>query len=104
MKKDYSLIKTIQTGKIYRILSLTFLLAVTSLRLSAQYCTPSFVSGCTGNDVISSFTLKSIVNPSGCSSGGYGDYTSISAPTLYIGQTYPVTISTIYGTAAVAIW
>lgn len=66
------------------------------------YCTPSYTSGCSFGDEINDFSLTgdnstSITNnSSGCSSNGYGDYTSLSAPDLTPGQSYTGSVSTDY--------
>lgn len=64
------------------------------------YCTPVYTTGCSTGAQIDSVILNgdyntSIDNGTGCSSNGYGDYTSsITAPDLTQGQTYTLRIVT----------
>ena len=83
---------------------LTIVLFSSTPLLKAQYCIPSYVTGCNSSDVISYFGLNTISNSSGCSSGSYANYDTIPATTLYIGQPYTASVSTIFGTAGVSIW
>jgi len=66
------------------------------------YCIP--YSGCTNGDGIEDFTLTNINHlASGCSPGGYGDFTNMQA-NLMAGGTYPVSISSNYGDQNVSLW
>lgn len=76
-------------------------------------CIPVYTSGCSSGDRINSFSLigdngSSIENMnSGCSTGGYGDYTDLDPVDLTPGQTYIGTVETDYGSPdfeAVRIW
>lgn len=56
---------------------------------SVVYCTPSSTF-C--DEFVSNVVVGTINNPSGCTAGGYQDYTTISSD-VYQGLTYPITIS-----------
>ncbi|HTO14666.1 MAG TPA: GEVED domain-containing protein [Edaphocola sp.] len=84
---------------------LTVLITVFTLgivKVSAQtYCTPGYGAvNCTAGMDISNLSLAgatvSINNSTGCSTNGYGDYTSLNSPDLIQGQTYSISISTSY--------
>ncbi len=64
-------------------------------------CMPS--SNCAFGDGITSFHIGSINNPSGCTPGGYSDYTAFSTD-LLVGYTHDVTIWTNGGPQYVSIW
>jgi hypothetical protein len=67
-----------------------------------SYCIPSH--DCSYGDGFTGFILEDINNMnSGCSSGGYGDFTSMST-NLDIGQTYQVTFRTGYSNQYVRLW
>ena len=77
--------------------------ATSSVTVEApSYCTPSFGSN---TDYITNFTLGSINNSTDFSTGGYGDYTSMST-TLEQGAsvTASLTSSSGSGTHAAAVW
>jgi len=69
---------------------LSIIVAVVSLTLHAQYCTPTFPSGV---EPICRVMFNTIDNSSSCSTGGsaYEDFTAIST-TLVPGNTYPITV------------
>lgn len=91
-----------------------FILLFSVQILSAQYCIPTFTTGCTSNDDIDSVIIEDssgnlILNHlnTGCSPGGYGDYTN--NPSLYIeldaDATYNITITTNYtGSQQQKVW
>lgn len=58
--------------KFYKVLG--SLLLMLPFHSSAQYCTPTFSSGCTFGDEISGVSVGTINNPSACSPAGYGDF------------------------------
>ncbi len=65
--------------------------------VTAQYCLPGSTD-CGQGDAIISFALKSsvgtmVTNASGCGSGGYSDFTSLTSATLTAGQTYSVVVT-----------
>lgn len=70
-------------GKHYfRSLILTLILSMFTFWAQAQYCVPSFSTGCTSSDYIDDFIIKDSIGATllshlgtGCSSGAYGDYT-----------------------------
>lgn len=69
---------------------------------SRAYCTPS--ADCSYGDGFATFILESIDNSSsGCSSGGYGDFTSMSTE-LQVGNTYNVSFQTGYSNQNVCLW
>lgn len=66
------------------------------------YCIP--YSGCTTGDGIEDFTLNTIVHlGSGCSPGGYGDFTNMMTD-LITGSTYPVSASSNYDNQYLSLW
>src|SRR5690554_8204887 len=86
-----------------------FILLFSVQILSAQYCIPTFTTGCTSNDDIGSVIIEDssgnlILNHlnTGCSPGGYGDFTN--DPSLHIeldaDDTYTITITTSYSSAS----
>ncbi len=88
-----------------KILSVSlFALAVSA---SAQtYCVPDFAYGCTGGDMIDSFTIPGTGfshSATGCSNASYGDYTSQTI-NLNAGVSYPFNITHDYGNQRVRIW
>lgn len=72
------------------------------IRESRSYCIPS--ANCSWGDGLTGFVLGDIDNmSSGCSSGGYGDFTNMSTE-LEVGQTYDLTLRTGYSNQFVTIW
>lgn len=67
----------------------------------AQYCTPTYVDGCSWGDQIEDFILTgasgTAINhlASGCSAGAYGNFTAMSV-TMIPGNTYSGSITTTY--------
>jgi len=70
-----------------------------------EYCTSNLYSvGCQSGDNINNFILGTLQNlNTGCSPGGYGDYTAMST-NLVSGNSYPVQIASQYGQQHVCIW
>lgn len=67
-----------------------------------DYCIPG--SDCSYNDGFTSFSFAGIDNPdSGCSDGGYGDFTSLQG-TAEIGTAYTASFTTGYGNQLVCMW
>lgn len=56
------------------------------------YCTPEIPFDCTEGDLILNVTFESINNTTTCSPNGYGDFTDITAPGVYKGDTYPISV------------
>lgn len=72
-------------------------------------CIPMTSFGCTMGDTLKLFSLlgedsTQIYNPSGCSTGGYGDYTSSTPVKLRPGNAYAGTFMTSFQTNYVTIW
>jgi len=69
----------------------------------ATYCTPFL--DCEDGDVILNVTFADINNDSACSSGGYGDYTSIDTE-IIPGETYPISVTVGDGwfSESVSVW
>lgn len=69
---------------------------------SAMYCIPT--GNCTFGDGISNFVFAGIQNlSSGCSPGGFGDFTEMKA-SVEIGEQYTVTFSSNYNNQKVSLW
>jgi subtilisin family serine protease len=67
-----------------------------------EYCVPG--GNCSWGDGITSFAMGDISNlNSGCSDGGYGDFTGMSTD-LEVGGEYTVTLQSAYGSQFVNIW
>jgi PKD repeat protein len=64
-------------------------------------CEPS--AGCGFGDGFTNFELGSIVNPSGCSPGGYGDYTDLSTD-LARGETHDLVVASDWFNQFVTVW
>ena len=64
-------------------------------------CAPA--SNCQFGDGISLFKLGTTINPSGCTPGGYSDYTHISID-LFTGYSHDVTISSNWSPQFASIW
>tara|TARA_Y100000739_G_C20614042_1_gene470708 strand:+ start:3102 stop:6011 length:2910 start_codon:yes stop_codon:yes gene_type:complete len=77
----------------------------TSVTVNNANCTPE--SNCLYNsapgDGFQLVAIGDIYNETGCSDGGYGDYTAISTD-LAQGDTYPLTLTTNYGSQNVRVW
>lgn len=83
----------------YYLLGVLGLLLLPSQFL-AQYCTPSFSTGCTFGDYIDGVATGSINNQSsGCSAGSYSDYTATMSAGMNQGLSYSiqVTVNPSYG-------
>ncbi|MCD4679519.1 MAG: T9SS type A sorting domain-containing protein, partial [Bacteroidales bacterium] len=66
------------------------------------YCIP--YSGCTNGDGIEDFVLNTIIHMgSGCSPGGYGDFTNMQT-NLIPGGTYSMSVSSNYANQYVSLW
>ena len=57
------------------------------------YCEPEIPFNCTDGDLILNVTFESINNTTDCSPGGYGDFTNLTAPGVYKGDTYPISVT-----------
>ena len=70
-----------------------------------EYCTEGlYTTGCVDGDGINTFGLEEILNEeSGCSTGGYGDFTAMTTE-LGRGYPYPVTLSSNYFNQHVSLW
>src|SRR5690554_3021954 len=77
------------------------------------YCIPTFSTGCTSGDLIDDFILTdqsgaTLINHigSGCSPGGYGNFTNDSnlTATLIAGQTYDFTATANFSSQRIKIW
>jgi len=68
------------------------------------YCTPGTTS-CNSSDVITNVTIATLNNTTGCSTNGYGDYTTLPAISLTQGQSYPMSVVVgPGGTEYVSVW
>ena len=66
------------------------------------YCIPT--SDCLAGDGIDDFTLNTIVHlASGCSPGGYGDFTNMQT-SLTAGKNYPLSVSSNFGDQYLSVW
>ena len=84
---------------------------VATFTSSISYCTPTYTSGCSVGDRITNVKLNgetiNLDNNSTCSTGAYGNYTSMNAPDLITGFQYTISVSTDYGTPSsedIRIW
>lgn len=82
-----------------------FLLDFEMNALPPEYCTENlYVFGCAEGDGLIHFELRDIVNAdSGCSNGGYGDFTFMSTE-LPRGYVYQVTMQSGYSNQYVSLW
>lgn len=81
-------------------------LAIGALSFAQTYCIPEFASGCDGGDQIDSFIIPSVGfthQGTGCSTGAYGDYTSMTI-NLNAGLNYDFSATHDYGDQNVRIW
>lgn len=70
----------------------------------AQYCATA-PSNCSLDDEIQSVNFAGINNASGCSNGGYTDYTATTAASVTVGNTYDFTVTTgPGGREAIGVW
>lgn len=71
---------------------------------SQDYCIP--VLSCLDDDTILNVTLESLTNSSTCSSNGYNDFTSLTAPTLHKLSSHPIAVEVGSGwmTEVVSVW
>jgi hypothetical protein len=83
----------------------TFLLDFELNAVPPQYCTENlYVFGCAAGDGLIHFELRDIVNAeSGCSDGGYGDFTFMSTE-LPRGYIYQVVMQSGYDNQYVSLW
>jgi len=66
-----------------------------------QNCQPQ--ANCSYGDGFTNFVLENINNSSGCSSGGYSDYTNQSTD-LYRNETYNLTVASGYNPQYTTVW
>jgi len=64
-------------------------------------CQPS--GNCNFGDGVTQFTLGTIDNSSGCTNGGYEDYTSLSTD-LFVGQTHNLAVTSGWQTQFISVW
>lgn len=100
MKKIYT--------KIFVLLSLIFFLGTTQNKYWAQYCIPTYTSGCI-TDYISGVSttgaITNFTNPSGCSGAGYIDYTATHSASQVQGSTFDFNVNIGGGwSQGVKIW
>ncbi|MBA5247326.1 fibronectin type III domain-containing protein [Marnyiella aurantia] len=83
-------------------------LGLTMAQFSAQtYCLPEFASGCSGGDMIDSFTVPAAGfahTDTGCSAGSYEDFSSTLTLTLQPSLPYDFTVTHDYSGQYVSIW
>ncbi|MEA3445224.1 MAG: C25 family peptidase C-terminal domain-containing protein, partial [Bacteroidota bacterium] len=70
----------------------------------ADYCVPTYTYDCLYGDEIDDFIFNTInQSGTGCTSGGYADYTNLST-TLLVGNTYTLQLSTNYSNQYLSVW
>ncbi len=72
------------------------ILSVTMKAANECYCTPTYSTGCSDGDEIENVTLNGEtinLNNSSVCSGGYSDFTALTAPDLAPGGTYSVNVT-----------
>lgn len=95
--------------KLWTFLILIVLIVSMGNSVKAQYCTTNLYNSaagynCEDGDNINDFTFNTINHVgSGCSTGGYGDFTSMST-NLTPGQTYTLTVTTQYSSENLKVW
>ncbi|XZF13001.1 GEVED domain-containing protein [Chitinophagaceae bacterium MMS25-I14] len=108
MVKKFTQLKAKKSGGRHNWLYLAFMLIASAgwQQSAAQYCTPSYSTGCTAQDDINSFTLTGYSGSTisdlatGCSSGGYADRTTVvAAVNVQQGGTYAGTVTTDYSSS-----
>lgn len=92
-----------------RVGAMCLLLSGLQSAAQAQYCVPTYSSGCGSGDDINNFifgTGGSLINHlnTGCSANAYGDFTGTFSPTVNPGQIIPFTVDHNYSSQALAIW
>ena len=94
--------------KLYFIIALFFSLTG-STHLMAQYCIPSYSTGCASGDTIDDFIMADAgINHigSGCSTGGYGDFTADPTllATVEAGESYSFSATHGFGGQWLKVW
>src|SRR5690625_3711269 len=92
-------------------LSFIALVGFQQIAMAQTPCIPSYDYNCGSGDRISNVTLQGesvlLDNSTQCSTGGYGDYTSMNAPDLAPGMSYDISVTTDYASPTfedVRIW
>lgn len=92
--------------KKYYLLLAMFFWSISNLN-AQTYCVPAFSSGCTGGDMIDSFSVPmagfSHLN-TGCSPGAYGNYTGTHTITLSPTINYTYSVTHDFSSQNVRIW
>ena len=60
---------------------------------SACYCVPVYTNGCTFGDYIANVSIGTLNNTTTCSTPPFTYYNLVPAPTLFLGQTLPLSIT-----------
>ena len=92
-----------QIFKFFQVL--TFVSLFGSAVVQAQYCIPTYSSGCTYGDGLTLFQLNTINQAISCSGSPsyYHDFTSLST-SLTIGTPYTITVQAGYSSTYVTVW
>jgi hypothetical protein len=77
--------------------------AFSGTAMAQSYCTPTYSTGCTVGDMITSFDLNTISETFVCVTPPYYDHTNISTD-LTIGETYVLTVSAGYSSTYFTVW